>query len=339
MTAGPAVAGQLSDSRIRGEKMRKLVVSIRNMTDEQREAIKATAAELSWTAEIYEDKNEAVIAAGSAEVVFGDTPRFALDAPSLKWICSPSAGVNHFTKSEAFVKSGVMLSNSSGAYGTTISEHILMVTLAMQRRLPEYQDKVRAKEWFRGYTIRSIKGSRVLIMGTGDIGSSAAERFRAFGPSSIVGMNTSGVDESGMFDRMITPARLSDVLPETDIVVMALPLTEKTRHIMNKEKLVLLPDGALIVNVGRGACIDQEALVAELQAGRLRAALDVFEKEPIPEDSELWDCPNLLITPHVSGDMLLPYTVEKIVEQFLEDFRRYAAGERPLRAVELEKGY
>ena len=181
--------------------------------------------------------------------------------------------------------------------------------------------------------------SRVLIMGTGDIGSSAAMKFRAFGPSSIVGMNTSGFNGSGLFDRVITPAGLSDVLPETDIVVMALPLTEKTRHIMDKEKLALLPDGALIVNVGRGACMDQEALVYELQAGRLRAALDLFEKEPIPEESELWGCPNLLLTPHVSGDMLLPYTVEKIVEQFLEDFRRYAAGEKPLRAVELEKGY
>ncbi len=309
------------------------------MTDEQRGAIRETATELGWTAEIYEDKNEAVIAAKDAEAVFGDTPRFAADAPELKWICSPSAGVNHFTKSEAFMKSGVMLSNSSGAYGTTISEHILMVILAMQRRLPEYQAKIRDKEWFRGYQIRSIKGSRILIMGTGDIGSSAASRLRAFGPERIVGMNTTGADESGLYDEMITPSGLNDVLPETDIVVMSLPLTAKTHHIMDKEKLALLPDGALIVNVGRGATIDQEALVAELQAGRLRAALDVFEKEPIPEDSELWDCPNLLITPHISGDMLLPYTVEKIVEQFLEGFRRYAAGEKPLRAVELEKGY
>lgn len=318
---------------------KKLVVSIMNMTDEQRAAIRSTAAELGWTAEIYEDKNEAVAAAKDAEAVFGDTPRFAYESPGLKWICSPSAGVNHFTKSETFMQSSVMLSNSSGAYGTAISEHIMMVILAMQHRLPEYMDKVRAKEWFRGYEIRSVKESKVLVLGTGDIGHETAKRLRAFGPAKITGMNTSGTDDSGLFDDMITPDRLEEALPESDMVIMALPLTAKTHHIMDGERLAKLPDGALIVNVGRGACIDQEALVKELRAGRLRAALDVFEKEPIPEDSELWDCPNLLITPHVAGDMLLPYTVERIVEMFLEDFRRYDAGERPLRAVELAKGY
>lgn len=319
--------------------MRKLVVSVRNITEKQKTDIRETAAELGWTAEIYDNRNEAVEAAKDAEAVFGDTPRFAYEAPDLKWICSPSAGVNHFTKSEAFMSSGVMLSNSSGAYGTTISEHILMVTLSMQRRLPEYQRRVANKEFFRGYEIRSIKESRVLIMGTGDIGTETALRFRPFGPSALIGMNTSGRDESGAFDRVITAEELGEVLPETDILVMALPLTGKTDHLMSNERLALLPEGALIVNVGRGANIDQEALVEELKSGRLRAALDVFEKEPIPVESELWDCPNLLITPHVAGDMLLPYTVQKIVDQFLEDFRRYNAGLRPLRAVDLEKGY
>lgn len=319
--------------------MRKLVVSVRNITEKQKTDIRETAAELGWTAEIYDDRNEAVEAARDAEAVFGDTPRFAYEAPDLKWICSPSAGVNHFTKSEKFMSSGVLLSNSSGAYGTTISEHILMVTLSMQRRLPEYQRRVANKEFFRGYEIRSIKESRVLIMGTGDIGTETALRFRPFGPSALIGMNTSGFDESGAFDRVITAEELGEVLPKTDILVMALPLTGKTDHLMNKERLALLPEGALIVNVGRGANIDQEALVEELKSGRLRAALDVFEKEPIPVESELWDCPNLLITPHVAGDMLLPYTVQRIVDQFLEDFRRYDAGLMPLRAVDLEKGY
>ena len=312
---------------------------MRELTDEQKDKILRTAECLGWSCEIYDDKNEAVEAAKDAEAVLGDTPRFALNAPGLRWICSPSAGVNHFTKSEAFINSGVMLSNSSGAYGTTISEHVVMVVLNMLRRIPEYQERIAAKEWYRNYPIKSVRESSITIMGTGDIGKSIAVRMRSFVPERIAGMNTTGMDDSGLFDEIITADGLDGILPATDILIMALPLTEKTNHILNPERLALLPDGALVVNVGRGGCIDQEALIKELKSGRLRAALDVFEKEPIPEDSELWDCPNLMITPHVSGDLMLPYTVQKIVDMFLEDFERYNAGDKPLRSVDLSKGY
>ena len=312
---------------------------MRELTDEQKDKILRTAECLGWSCEIYDDKNEAVEAAKDAEAVLGDTPRFALNAPGLRWICSPSAGVNHFTKSEAFINSGVMLSNSSGAYGTTISEHVVMVVLNMLRRIPEYQERIAAKEWYRNYPIKSVRESSITIMGTGDIGKSIAVRMRSFVPERIAGMNTTGMDDSGLFDEIITADGLDGILPATDILIMALPLTEKTNHILNPERLALLPDGALVVNVGRGGCIDQEALIKELKSGRLRAALDVFEKEPIPEDSELWDCPNLMITPHVSGDLMLPYTVQKIVDMFLEDFERYNAGDKPLRLVDLSKGY
>ena len=318
---------------------KKLVVIVKNLTDSQYDAIRRTAERLGWRAEICDDLEEAIEASRDAEVVFGDTPRLTFNAPELKWVCSPSAGVNHFTRSEEFMKSGIMLSNSSGAYGTAISEHILMVTLALLHRLPEYQEKIASKEWFRRYMIRSIRESRVTVLGTGDIGKSAAVRLRSFVPDRITGMNTTGTDDSGLFDSVIGPEGLDEVLPETDILIMALPLTLKTAHLMNAERLAKLPDGALIVNVGRGGSIDQDALTAELKAGRLYAALDVFEKEPLPDDSDLWDCRNLLITPHVSGNMLLPYTVQKIVDMFLEDFEIYAGGGTPLRAVDLRKGY
>ena len=343
----------------------KLVVSIRNITDEQWQFIAKTAEELNWTAEFYENIEDALAASKDAEAVFADTPEFVRYAPVLKWMTSPSAGVNHFTRSEDFMKSGVMLSNSSGAYGLTISEHIVMAILTMLRRLPEYQAVIADRQWTRNLTIKSIKNSRITLLGTGDIGCETAKKLRGFEPAKITGVNTSGrapndtardrtasaagkadasasrdhTPEGKLFDDIRSIGELDEILKATDILVMSLPATDKTYHIMNETRLAGLPDGALIVNVGRGSCIDQTELIRQLKAGRLRAALDVFETEPIPEDSELWECPNLLITPHVAGDMYLPYTVERIVELFVEDFRRYAAGEKPARLVDLNKGY
>ena len=115
---------------------------------------------------------------------------------------------------------------------------------------------------------------------------------------------------------MLPREALEEVLPETDILILSLPGTKETRGLLDKAKLALLPDGALLINVGRGSALNEAALERELRAGRLRAALDVFEHEPLPEDSPLWGCPNLLITPHVAGNMTLPHTVERIVALF-----------------------
>lgn len=317
----------------------KLVVSIRNITDEQWEAIENTAASHGWTAEFYPDEDEATQAAMDAEVVFADSPKFVVGSDTVKWIISPSAGVNHFTRSDEFRSKEILLSNSSSAYGVTISEHIIMAALAMMRFIPEYEADIKNRKWTRCIALKSLKNCRAALLGTGDIGTETAKRLRAFGPDRIVGVNTKGTDPDGLFDTAIPVSELESVLPETDLLVMSLPATPKTYRIMDRDKLKLLPDGSVIVNVGRGSCIDEAALIEELKAGRLRAALDVFEKEPIPADSELWDCPNLLITPHVAGDMFLPYTVQRIVDLFIEDFERYVRGEKPLRSVDLNKGY
>ena len=120
---------------------------------------------------------------------------------------------------------------------------------------------------------------------------------------------------------------------------MSLPGTEATKHLMDEEKLARLPDGAAFVNVGRGSCVDTRALEKELRKGRIYAALDVFETEPIPENSTLWDCPNLLITPHVAGDLTLPYTRDRAIGMFLEDLALYKQGRPLMHQVNLKKGY
>ncbi|MBR5010182.1 MAG: NAD(P)-binding domain-containing protein, partial [Clostridia bacterium] len=187
--------------------------------------------------------------------------------------------------------------------------------------------------------VRSVKDSRIAFLGTGDIGREAARRFSAFDPASMVGINRSGSDRSGLFDRVINVNELDAALENAEILVISLPKTQETVRLLDKRRLSLLPDGALIVNVGRGAVIDETALAMELRAGRLLAALDVFEQEPLPDGSPLWDCPNLLITPHISGNMTLEYTKNRLVAMFLEDFENYCTG-RPLKhMVDLKKGY
>lgn len=321
--------------------MQKRIMTVvgRTFTDEQKARIAAAAAAHGFEAGFYDNGFAAAAAAEESEILLSYSPRLTKRAAKLRWVCTPSAGVDQFTAPDAFANPEAMLTNSSGAYGVTIAEHAVMVTLTMLRRQMEYDAIVRDRQWRRDLAVRSIHGSRAVMLGTGDIGRETALRFRAFGPARIVGVNRSGRDPGAPFDRVVPVAGLDGALAEADILVVSLPGTAETNRLLDARRLALLPDGALVVNVGRGAVIDQAALERELRGGRLRAALDVFEEEPIPADSALWTCPNLMITPHVAGNMTLPYTVERIVEMFLEDFENYCAGRPLARQVDLKKGY
>lgn len=318
---------------------KKLVVVNPALEDAHIRQIRAIAEKNGFEALFFQKTAQALPYLGDAEVVFGQSARLAQNSPRLRWLCTPSAGVDHFTGPGVFASPDAVLTNSSGAYGVTIAEHIIMFALEMLRRQMDYSAIVARREWKRDLPVRSIKGSRVTLLGTGDIGREAAVRLRAFGPASLVGVNRGGGNPQGLFDRIVLQDALDAVLPETDILVISLPGTPETFHMLDERRLALLPDHALIINVGRGSVIDQKALEKELRADRLCAALDVFEQEPLPPDDSLWDSPNLLIAPHVAGNMTLPYTKERIVALFLEDFENYCAGRPLLRQVDLKKGY
>lgn len=317
---------------------RTLLVTLSVLEPRHRRAIADAAREHGFNA-VFCEGAAADQAAARAEVIFTDAKRFVQNAPALRWLCTPSAGVDQFAGAEPFESGRAMLSNSSGAYGVTIAEHIVMVTLEMLRRQTEYRLIVQDRAWRRDLPIRAIHGSRVTLLGAGDIGREAARRLRAFAPASLTAVSRTGRDRDGLFDRAVTQDRLDGILLQTDLLVISLPGTKETARMLDARRLALLPDGALIVNVGRGAVLDQRALEKELRAGRLLAALDVFEEEPIPPDDSLWTCPHLLITPHCAGNMTLPYTVDRIVALFLEDFERYARGLPLLRRVDPAQGY
>ena len=309
------------------------------ITHAHRRQIDAAAEKHGFSVRYYQTKADASGHLADCEVLFGHWRSLLKEAPMLKWYCCSYAGVDPYQPPFRFPE-GVLLTNSSGAYGVTISEHIMMVTLMLQRRMLDYAQIVRDRGWTNDLPVRSIQGSRLTLLGTGDIGTTFAQRAKALCPASVTGVNRSGRVPDPVYDRVMPMAELDRVLPETDILVMSLPSTPETVGVLSRERLALLPESAILVNVGRGSAIDQDALMDALNAGRLAgAALDVMTPEPLPADHPLWTTKNLLITPHVAGNMTLGYTCNKTVSMFCDDLENYAEG-RPLKhLVDLKRGY
>ena len=323
--------------------MRKITVAVPVLTQSQRERLREKAAGYGFETAFFEDNRSAYQDAADAEIIYGQGVDLARAGRALKWMCTTSAGVDMYCHDGVFRSEDVMLTNSKGSYGVTISEHIIMVTLMLLRRQLTYAALIREKKWEQKLPITSILGSRVTIVGTGNIGSETAKRFRAFSPKNIIGVNRSGKisdEHAPLFDRIVVSEKLQEILPETDILVLCVPGTASTKQLIDREALSVINPDAVIINVGRGSCVDQQALMEALRGGRLKAAaLDVFEKEPIPQDDPIWDCPNLLITTHVSGNMSLPWTVEENLNLFLEDLDNYANGRKLIRLIDRKAGY
>lgn len=322
--------------------MRKLAVLESFFRPHHREAVDTVAARCGFSVDYYPAFGLPAERAGEYEVIYG-LPRTDVlqHATALKWFASGSSGVDHYSPDELYADpEHIMLTNSAGAYGTTISEHMVMVTLMLLRNMMPILESNRDHHWRAQQPQGTIFGSTVTMLGVGDIGTSFARRIKAMGASHIYGVRRSTKDADPAFDEMGTFADLPRLLPKTDILALALPSTPETYHILNEEMLSLLPPHAVVINVGRGRSIDENALRQALVEGRIAgAALDVFVTEPLPEDSPLWETPNLLITPHVSGNMTAAVTQDKQVEMFCRNLERYAAGEPLHNLVDRKRMY
>ena len=323
--------------------MRKIAVYVSFMNDRYRAQLRTAAAEQGFDLDFYDcsrDSAALLDRIGDYEVIYGHPdPAWLKQADRLRWLCSDFAGVEKYLDEAIWPSQGCLLSNSSGAYGPAIAEHIVMVLLMLLRRMPEYQSAMAERAWPCLTPIRSLTGSRVVVLGTGDVGRSAARRLKALG-ASVTGVCRSGRAEEPAFDRVLPVGQLNELLPQADALVMALPATAETAGVLSRERIALLGPQALVVNVGRGSAIDQPALVEALTARRLAgAALDVMEPEPLPPDHPLWQCPNTILTPHVSGNMALGLTCDLDVDMFCRDLGRYAAGEPLENLVDRGRGY
>ena len=317
--------------------MKRITVVSPAFSENNKKSMTAAAAAAGYEIMFFEDEISAADSAGESEIIVGAGPDLLRMAPRAKWYCGIFAGVDSVVP---LLPEGMILTSAAGAYGITISEHIVMTLLELLRRKPEYNRIVKEKKWIRDLPIRSLYGSRITIMGTGDIGTQTAKRLRSFEPSQIIGVNRSGKNPGGLFDRIIQQDSLEQVLPGSDILILCMPDTPQTRNMLSKERLGMLPQNCYIVNVGRGSAIDQTALTEALNAGRIAGAgLDVFETEPVPEDDPIWECRNLILTPHISGNMTLEVTVDRIADLFCRNLENYCQGRPLINAVDPGIGY
>lgn len=277
---------------------------------------------------------------GEYEVIYGNIlPDLLKKAKSLKWFCSVSAGVEKYTSDEIWPGNDCLFTNSSGAYGPTIAEYIIMVLLMLFRKMPEYAKDYNERVWKEHSPIRSIMGSRIIIVNTGDIGSNTARRLKALG-AEIIGVNRGGISDEPAFDRVLPITELDSILPQADALILALPATTETKGLLSRERIALLPETAYVINVGRGITIDQEALVDALKSRRIAgAALDVMVPEPLPPNHDLWSCPNTIITPHCSGGLSLKLTRDLEIKSFCNNLHRYALGLPLKHLVDRKRGY
>jgi len=260
-----------------------------------------------------------------ATVILGwPRPGDMAKARNLKWFQTMWAGTEEY---EGMLPPGAVFTCSAGSNSRSVAEHMLTSLLAVCRKLPAYLDSQRARRWQDEGAMKTILGGTVLVLGAGHVGADFAKLCQALGARTVGCKRTVDGPILG-FDELYTMDMLDSLLPQADVVAMALPHTAATVGLMDERRLRLMKEDAVFLNAGRGSAVDQEALVKVMREGRLwGAALDVTVPEPLPGDSPLWDVPNLLITPHVAGGMRLEITRKACIRMAQDNLRRYLAGE------------
>jgi phosphoglycerate dehydrogenase-like enzyme len=284
---------------------------------------------------------ELAAALPGAEVLFAWRPRSGLLEPAwehagdLKWVQSGSAGVEDLLFA-GLVDSHVVLTNSRGVFDDAMAEYVLGLLLLFAKGFPGVLDRQRRREW-RARDSERLAGKRVLVVGVGSVGRAIGRTCSRAGMT-VRGVGTTARGRDDVFGVVFGTDELSDACSWADVVVNALPSTPTTHHLFDESVFAAMEPSTRFVNVGRGGTVDELALIHALQEDRLAgAALDVFEQEPLPEDSPLWDMPNVIVSPHMSSDFA--GWRESTVELFLENLERYLTG-RPLRnVVDKRRGY
>ncbi len=278
-----------------------------------------------------------------ADIIIGEPSEEQLEiAENLELLQLTWAGADKFLKMK-HLPQNVTLATASGAFGKVISEYIVGGILALYRDFPAYFENQQNHIWQKQSSVDTISGKKVLILGTGDIGKNVAKKLKTFDVQAIIGIRYNAKEDFlENFDEIYGIIELDNLLPEADIVVCCLPETNATIGILNEEYLNLLKQNAVLVNVGRGSLIVNDALIKVLEKGTIKGAvLDVLETEPLEVNSKLWDFKNVIITPHIAGPSFSgdEATKDKIWKICFNNVERYLQGAELQNVVDRMKGY
>ena len=288
--------------------------------------------------------DEALAEIRDAEVAIGATfkPEHLIAARQLRWLHSPAAAVHHYMFPE-FIASPVMLTNGRRIFAKPVAEHVIALIFALAKRIPTCVHYQQSRTWGQQLLWqtqprpREVAGTTLGLVGLGAIGREVVVRAKALGMNVIAVRERPSEPAEGV-SAVYGTRDLPKLLAESDFVVLAAPVTAGTTHIINASSFAQMKPTASLINVGRGALIDEVALLNALQTKQIAgAALDVFEEEPLPSTSPLWPLENLLITPHSAG--FVENLWEHHVEGFSKNLRRYLAGEPLLDLVDKSRGY
>ena len=275
--------------------------------------------------------------------------------PALKWIQLHLAGVDKTIAQEGYLREGVVLTNASGTMVSQMGEYVLMALLMLGHRVPEMFKDQQQKVWSDNRSEKmepkELRGSTVGIVGYGSIGREVARQLYSYGARVLAtkrdvmhpedhGYVPEGLGDplGNYFHRLYPNEAINSLLKESDFVVVSPPLTEETYHLISSEQFAAMKPGAFLVNVSRGPVLDTNALIEAVKSGRLGGAvLDVFEEEPLPAESPLWDLPNVVITPHVAG--LSKKYMDSLVDLFVANIELYLKGRELYNQIDPTRGY
>jgi phosphoglycerate dehydrogenase-like enzyme len=298
----------------------------------------------AWSRTPEQEQRFADLVAG-AEIIFGfpreDPVQLAWavrHAPNLRYVQCTFAGAGQQVRAAGLTEdelTRIVFASSIGVHATPLAEWSLFGLLALRKGLPRLQADARARRWDH-YPVPELRGETLLVVGVGEIGAEVARLASAFGMR-VVGIKRSP-EPVPFVDEVYPPERLDELAATADALVLTLPLTDETAGLVSRRTIDALKPNAILVNVGRGPVLDEEALVDALRSKRiLGAALDVFETEPLPADSPFWELENVIVSPHTAA--LSIHENARIVELFCENLRRFLAGEELLSAIRTDLFY
>jgi phosphoglycerate dehydrogenase-like enzyme len=290
-----------------------------------------------------------------AEIFYGyDGFPSEVQSPALRWVQLNSAGVNHVIDTPLWERD-LIITSTSGIHAPNIGQYVITQILAWAGHVPEWIRQQARGTWPKNrrqtFELTEIRGQTIGILGYGSLGREIARLAKSFGMRVLVtkrdGRHTEdtgytlphiGDVEGNLPDRIYPSEATRSMLTECDYVVVTLPLTEKTHHLLDEEMFRAIKPSAYFINVGRGSLVNEPDLVKALKKGWIAGAgLDVFETEPLPDDSPLWQMNNVILTPHISG--FTPEYEKRAMDLFAENLRRYVAGEQLLNVVNRQTGY